>query len=296
MGEGLRPGVHVVAVTPFLPDESLDEESIGTLVEFCSRAGSDGILMLGVMGEAERLSDLEREQVIDAVIARNTGRMQITVGVTAGSTFTTRQRAIAAVQRGADAVMVAPPPGTSADASLRTHFRRIADGLDVSLVIQDHPASSGVKMSAEFIASLIELLPPGSAVKLEEPPTPPKIARLRELAGDVPIFGGLGGVSLFQELRSGARGTMTGFSFPETLVDIVREHQAGNLATAWRLHVEALPLMLLEAQPGLSTGLRKEILRRRGAIQHATVRQPAPRLDRTTLADLDALLSETGVG
>ncbi len=288
----LRPGVHVVAATPFLPDESLDEESLGTLVDFCLRAGSDGMLILGVMGEADRLTDAEREQVIDAVIAHTAGRMQITVGVTAASTVVARERAVDAVRRGADAVMVSPPTGSSAGVALREHFRRVGDGLSVPIVIQDHPASSDVRMPVEFIASLLSLLPPGSAVKLEEPPTPPKISRLRKLASDVPIFGGLGGLTLFQELEAGADGTMTGFGLPETLVAIVCEHRAGNAATARRLFDEALPLMLFESQPGIATGLRKEILRRRGAIRHATVRQPAPSLDATTVAVVDLL----GVG
>lgn len=291
----LRPGVHVVAATPLLPDESLDTESLGTLADFCLNAGSDGMLILGVMGEADRLADAERERVIDTVIEHNAGRMQITVGVTAASTVVTRERAIDAVRRGADAVMVSPPPGSSPGEALREHFRRIGDGLGVPIVIQDHPASSGVRMPAEFIASLLALLPPASAVKLEEPPTPPKIAHLRELAHDVPIFGGLGGLALFQELEAGADGTMTGFGLPETLVAIVREHRAGNVATARRLFDEALPLMLFESQPGIATALRKEILRRRGAIRHATVRQPAPTLDEMTRAELDRLMSETKV-
>lgn len=78
----LCPGVHVVAATPFLPDESLDEASIGSLVDFCHANGADGLLVLGVMGEADRLSDAERERVIEGFLGHNAGRLQITVGVT----------------------------------------------------------------------------------------------------------------------------------------------------------------------------------------------------------------------
>jgi 4-hydroxy-tetrahydrodipicolinate synthase len=282
--------VHLVSVTPFLPDEALDGESLRSLVEFSVAAGCDGMLILGVMGEADRLSDAERDQVIETVIAQNDGRLQITVGVTAGSTVVARQRAIAAARSGADAVMVSPPPGSAAGPVLREHFQRIAEGLPLPVVIQDHPASSGVKLTADFIASLLDVVPAGSAVKLEDPPTPPKIARLKELAPRVPIFGGLGGVALASELDAGASGTMTGFAFPETLLAIVRAHRAGEVDTARRLFVEALPMMLFESQPGIAAGLRKEILRRRGAIRHATVRQPAPTLDATTLAELERVM------
>ena len=287
----LCPGIHVVTATPFLPDESVDEASIRSLVAFCHEHGADGLLILGVMGEADRLSDRERERVIDVVLEHNTARMQITVGVTAGSTLAARARAHDAIRRGADAVMVSPPPGSSAGEPLRNHFCRIGDDLGAPVVVQDHPASSAVKMPAEFIAGLVETLPPGSAIKLEDPPTPPKIARLRALAGSVSIFGGLGGVSLVQELAAGADGVMTGFGFPETLARIVRAHRAGHAAEARQVFDAALPLMIFESQPGIATGLRKEILRRRGAIRHATVRQPAPPLDQTTLAELDELLN-----
>jgi 4-hydroxy-tetrahydrodipicolinate synthase len=291
MPANLRAGVHVVTATPFRPDESLDEESLRSLVDFCASAGANGLLILGVMGEADRLSDCERERVVDLVLGHNAGRMQITVGVTAGSTVVARERARDAIRRGADAVMVSPPQGSSAGEPRRDHFCRVGDDLGAPVVVQDHPASSAVKMPAEFIAALVEFLPPGSAIKLEDPPTPPKIARLRALAGSVPIFGGLGGVSLFQELAAGADGVMTGFGFPETLARIVREHQAGNADEARRIFDTALPLMVFESQPGIAAALRKEILSRRGAIRHATVRQPAPPLDQTTLAELDELLN-----
>src|SRR5438067_8865721 len=125
MSGGLRRGVHVVTVTPFLPDETLDEESLRSLVAFCLDMGADGLLILGIMGEADRLSDAERERVIEVTLAHTAGQMQVTVGVTAGSTLVTRARARDAVRRGAAAVMVAPPAGTSAGPALRDHFRRV---------------------------------------------------------------------------------------------------------------------------------------------------------------------------
>lgn len=287
----LRPGVHVVTVTPFLPDESLDEASIDSLVEFCAGAGAEGLLILGVMGEADKLSDDERERVIDRFVAQNAGRMQITVGVTAGATVVVRARARDAIRRGADAAMVSPPIGSTAGPALREHFARIGDGLGAPVVVQDHPASSGVRMPASFIAGLTEVLPPHSVVKLEDLPVSAKMAELRGLTDAFQIFGGSGGIYLLPELDAGADGAMTGFGMLEMLVEIVREHRAGNRDAARASFERALPLMLFESQPGIATGIRKEILRRRGAIRHATVRQPAPRLSETTLGELEELLS-----
>ena len=287
----LSAGVHTVMATPFLPDESLDEESLRSLVDFLIRAGVDGVLILGVLGEADRLSDEERERVIATTVEHAAGRLEITVGVTHQSTVVTRRRALAALAAGADAVMVSPPTGSAAGPALREHFRRVADGLEGVFVVQDHPTSSGVKLPVEFLASLLEHLPNGSIVKLEDPPTASKTAALLAAAPSYRVLGGLGGVSLLQELDAGSAGTMTGFAVPETLVEIVRAYHAGDRAMARSLFEAALPLIVFEAQPGAGVALRKEILRRRGAIAHATVRQPAPSPDRGTLASLEELLA-----
>jgi 4-hydroxy-tetrahydrodipicolinate synthase len=178
---------------------------------------------------------------------------------------------------------------------LKEHFKRIAADLDIPVIVQDHPTSSGVKMPVEFIAGLFEHMPPNSIVKLEDPPTAPKMKRLLELAPGFQLFGGLGGVSLLHELDAGSSGAMTGFALPEILVGIVTAHQAGDRERARELFNAALPLMVFEAQPGAGVVLRKELLRRRGALAHATVRQPAPQPDPFALELLDDLLAHAPV-
>jgi len=288
MNTPLASGVHNVMATPFLPDESLDEASLATLIEYLVRAGCDGILILGVLGEADRLSDAERDRVIARCIELSAGRLQVSVGITHNSTKVARDRALACVETGASAVMVSPPPGSVAGPLLREHFRRIADGLPVPFIIQDHPTSSGVRMPVEFIADCFEHMPPHSVVKLEDPPTAAKIRKLLDIAPRYQVLGGLGGVSLMAELDAGSHGTMTGFAIPEILVGIVKAHQTGDRERARELFTAALPLMVFEAQPGV--GLRKELLKRRGAIAHATVRQPAAKPDAFSLQLLDELL------
>jgi 4-hydroxy-tetrahydrodipicolinate synthase len=281
--------------TPFLPDESLDEASLATLNDNQVEGGCDGILILGVLGEADKLSDAERDRMIAKSIELSAGRLQDSDGITHNSTTVTRARALACVEAGAAAVMVSPPPGTSAGPALKEHFRRIAADLPIPFIIQDHPTSSGVKMPVEFIAGLFEHMPPNSIVKLEDPPTAPKMKRLLELAPGFQLFGGLGGVSLLHELDAGSSGAMTGFALPEILVGIVKAHQAGDRERARELFNAALPLMVFEAQPGAGVALRKEMLRRRGALAHATVRQPAPTPAPFALELLDDLLAHAPV-
>lgn len=287
----LRPGVHAVMVTPFLPDEAIDKTSLARLVDAFAAAECQGVLALGVMGEADRLSDAERDRVIAATVAHASNRLQVTVGVTHQSTVVTADRARKAEEAGAAAVMVAPPVGSVAGPELKAHFARVAANLTIPIVIQDHPASSGVKLPVAFLADLATVVPPGSSIKLEDPPAPTKIAKLLSVTQEIQVLGGLGGMSLVDELDAGASGVMTGFADPRALVEIVRLHQAGDRPGARALHTSVLPLMVLESQPGLGVGLRKELLVRRGLIAHATVRQPATSPDPYTLQIVDTLLA-----
>lgn len=291
----LRPGVHNVTATPFLPDESLDEASLPRLVDYCLTAGCEGMLILGVLGEADKLSDAERDRDIAGIVAAAAGRLQITVGITHASIIVTRERARIAADLGADAVMVSPPPGSVAGPALRDHVQAIAAGLapGITFVLQDHPASSGVKLPLPFLVDLAPLLPPGSVVKLEDPPTAPKMAALRAATEAYQLFGGLGGVALLPELDAGAAGTMTGFALPEVLVRIVTAFRRGDRDEARRVFTAALPLMVFEAQPGAGVALRKQVLERRGALAHATVRRPAATPDAFTHGLLERLLDET---
>ena len=296
MTNGLKPGVHCIAATPFLPDESLDLASVGTLMGYLVSGGCRGALVLGVLGEADRLSDYERDQVLSAALETGGNDLEISVGITHSSTKVTKERADSAQKAGVAAVMVSPPPGSVAGPALKEHFKRIAADLTIPLIVQDHPTSSGVKMPVEFIAGLYEFLPPGSVCKLEDPPTPIKMNKLRELEPGYQIFGGLGGVSLLHELDAGSAGAMTGFAAVEALVEIVSAYQGGDRERASRAYERALPLMVFEAQPGAGVALRKEILRRRGAIAHATVRQPAPIPDKFALSLLDDLMESLVTG
>jgi 4-hydroxy-tetrahydrodipicolinate synthase len=286
----LVPGVHSVLVTPFASDESLAEPSLRTLVDYYVSAGVAGLLVLGVLGEADKLSDGERERVQAAALAHADGRVQVTVGVSAPSTVLAAERAVSAERAGASAVMVAPPAETPAGHVLGDHFRRIGERLSIPVVVQDLPAVGGVRMPVDFLAGLAGELPPGSVVKLEDPPTPVKTAALRAAAPALAVFGGLGGTALLYELEAGSSGTMTGFALPHVLVEIVAAHRAGEPDRARRAYEAALPLLVFEAQPVIGLGLRKEILRRRGAIAGATVRQPAAPVDERSLAALGELL------
>ncbi len=110
---------------------------------------------------------------------------------------------------------------------------------------------------------------------------------------DVPvkIFGGLGGVFLLEELMAGATGAMTGFAYPEILVEIVTAFRSGDVKRAADVFYRNVPLMRFEFQEGIGMAIRKEVLRRRGALTSAAIRAPGAKLDAPTLAALDRVLA-----
>jgi 4-hydroxy-tetrahydrodipicolinate synthase len=268
-------------------------------VESALATGITGFTILGIAGEAHRLTDEERRRVVESVVKEVRGRVPVAVGVSASGTHLATAFTRMAQEHGADGLMVAPPTGLKNLEAVADYFLAVADAATVPLVLQDEPVTTQVTMPAAFVARLCTEIPRIEAVKLEEAPTLPKITRLRELLGRrVAIFGGLGGVYFFEELSRGADGAMTGFPYPEALKAIRDAFVAGRRDDARALFYRWLPLIRYETQPGstpgTAIGIRKEILRRRGWIGTARVRPPAPSLDPDTLDELTEILRAVG--
>jgi 4-hydroxy-tetrahydrodipicolinate synthase len=292
-------GIFHIVVTPFADDGALDESGLPRLVEAALATGVSGLTILGIAGEAHRLTDDERRRVVEGVVKEAGGRVPVVVGVSASGTHLARAHAASAEDHGADALMVAPPAGLRNLDALLEHYQALARATRLPLVVQDEPVTTQVTMPAPFIARLAAEVPRVEAVKIEEAPTLPKIGHLRGLCGARPaIFGGLGGVYFFEELLRGADGAMTGFPYPEALGAIHARFLAGQRDEARALFYRWLPLIRYESQPGAtpgtSIGIRKEILRRRGWIASACVRPPAPTLDAATHAELAEILRAVG--
>ena len=105
------------------------------------------------------------------------------------------------------------------------------------------------------------------------------------------ILVGNGGLYLPQELARGADGAMTGFAYPEMLVEVCRLYTAGEAERAEDLFDIYLPLVRHEQQPGFGLAVRKEVLRRRGMIASARTRKPGPSLTTRDQAELDHLMA-----
>ena len=289
-------GVFSVLPTPFRGGGEVDIESLKRVVDLIVAAGVNGVTALGVTGEAARLTERERGVIVDAVVRQVAGRVKVIVGASADGVRTCIDFSREARSLGASAVMVSPPrmPKLNSE-SVVNHYKALAEAVDLPIVVQDYPPISGFSMEAGLLARIAREVPAARAIKLEDPPTPFKTARILVAAGEtkVAILGGLGGVFLLEELLAGAAGVMTGFAYPEVLVKVVSLYRAGEIDQAAALFYRFVPLMRFEFQEGIGMAIRKEVFKRRGAIADASTRAPGAVLDEGTRVALDRVLAWT---
>jgi len=287
-------GVYSIIPTAFTDSGELDPASQRAIVDLFITKGANGLTALGVTGEVARLEERERAAVLEVVVAQAAGRVPIIAGTSAEGTRTCISYTRQAKELGAAAVMVSPPRMPKLNsAAVVSHYKALADAVDLPIIVQDYPPITGFAMEPALLARIAKEIPSARTIKLEDPPTPFKTARIIEAAGDtkVQIFGGLGGVFLLEELISGATGAMTGFAFPEILARIMKHWHAGEKDAAADVFYRAVPLMRFEFQEGIGMAIRKEVLRRRGALKSAATRAPAGALDAPTRIALDRVLA-----
>lgn len=287
-------GVYSIIPTAFTDAGELDPASQRSIVDLFIEKGANGLTALGVTGEVARLEERERAAVLDVVVKQAAGRVPIIAGTSAEGTRTCISYTRQAKELGASAVMVSPPRMPKLNsAAVVSHYKALADAVDLPIIVQDYPPITGFAMEPSLLARIAKEIPAARTIKLEDPPTPFKTARILEAAGDtkVQIFGGLGGVFLLEELISGATGAMTGFAFPEILARIMTHWNAGEKDAAADVFYRAVPLMRFEFQEGIGMAIRKEVLRRRGALASAATRAPAGGLDAPTRQALDRVLT-----
>lgn len=286
-------GVYIVAQTPFQDDGLLDLASVDTLTDFYFEHGANGLTVLGVAGEAVRLTPDEARTVARRFIARAEGRPVI-VGVSNPSLAQLAELTAQVMDDGAAGVMIAPPSGLRTEEELFGYFAGVFARIgQVPTVLQDFPFSTGVWMSVPSIVRLVAEFPQIQVLKEEDLPSITKITRLREAPGRrIAILTGNNAMFLPLEMGRGIDGPMAGFSHPEMLSSVYRLYRDGQIDEAHAVFDCYLPLLSYENQGQWGVAVRKEILRRRGAIRSGAMRQPGPRLTATDLGEIDRLLQQ----
>jgi 4-hydroxy-tetrahydrodipicolinate synthase len=290
-------GVYIIAATPFTDEGALDLASVDSLADFYLGCGVHGFTLLGMMGEAHKLTAEESLDVVKRVVGR-AGSKQVIVGVSHAGLENVRRLAHEAMIAGAAGVMVAPPAGLKGDHGIYNYYTQVfaALGPDIPVVYQDYPQATGVYLPPQVFERLVDDFKQLVMLKHEDAPGLAKLTRIRD--GEkkpgrrrVSILVGNGGLYYPQEMRRGADGAMTGFAFPEMLVQVYDLFAAGNPEEAEDLFDIYLPLVRHEVQPAIGLALRKEVLFRRGAIKSPKQRAPGSSLTAADRAELDGLIA-----
>ena len=294
-------GVYVIAVTPFTEDGALDLDSTDRMVDFYLERRIDGLTLLGVMGEAPKLTAAESRQLVRRVLARTAGRVPVIVGVSSPGLAAMRELTHEVMADGAAGVMVAPVSTLRSDDQIFDYFSLVAStlGPDVPVALQDHPLATGVQLPTPAILRIFKALPSFVMLKHEDWPGPglAKISAIRAASdrGDVRRFsilsGNGGGLFLPEELSRGADGAMTGFAYPEMMVEVCAAHAAGDVDRAHDLFDAYLPLARYEQQTALGLAVRKHMLTKRGAIACSALRRPGAKLSAADIADIERLVA-----
>lgn len=280
-------GVFPILATPFNGDGSIDLDSLDRLVGFMGDIGVEGITILGVLGESNRMLDKEREILIARAVAAARGRTRVIVGASHPGTQATIGLCQMARDLGADAVMIAPSAEpVPNEARVFEYFQKVAAADALPIVAQDHPASTQVHMSVPLLLRLVAEIPAIACIKEEGLPTPVRVAALKQGMEQrrVPVLTGLGALYGYFDIMAGGDGFNTGFAFPEVLMAIAKAARSGNADECYRLYAKYLPLIVFEQQPGVA--VRKELLRMRGLLGNAHVRHPGAAISETAARQL----------
>ena len=288
-------GVYVIAVTPFTPSGTIDFDSVDRMVDFYLAAGATGLTVLGIMGEAQKLTLDESRAVVRRVLGRVKGRVPVVVGVSAPGFAQIQALTGMVMGDGASAVMIAPPASLRTDDQIIGYFRQVVDFIsDTPFVLQDFPLATGVQISTAVIQHIVQELASCVCLKHEDWPGLEKISALRSqgaLARRISILCGNGGTFLPEEMARGADGAMTGFAYPEMMVSVVAHHESGQPERGRDVFDAYLPLARFEQQPGLGLAIRKHVLAQRGIIASAALRKPGAALSTDAQQEVALLIA-----
>jgi len=286
-------GIYPILATTFHDDGSVDFESQANLVDFLLAAGAHGLGLFGNASEGYALMGEERVELLKAIVKQVNGRVPLVVSSGHTGTDAAVRLSQEAQGLGADALMVLPPYFLKTDGDgLMFYYEAISKAIEIPIMVQDAPLLTQVAMPASLLARMGRDIEHVKSVKVEAPPTAPKITALMNAAsGSLVLFGGLNGQFFLEELERGARGTMPGSDMTSLYVRVWTAFEAGDKDCAWELFTRMLPLLRFELQPGMGVSAMKHNLAAAGVIKSTRVRHPTASLDAVSIRELELLRS-----
>jgi dihydrodipicolinate synthase/N-acetylneuraminate lyase len=287
-------GVFVIVPTPFHDDLSLDLDGLREIVRFCIACGAHGVVAPANASEQPYLSDAERLTVLKTVIDEARGKTVVVAGITASTRLIAADLARTAEAEGADMLMAMPPNMQRAtEPEIREYYGAIDAAGTLPIVVQNWIGPGGTPMSAKLVADLLRDNADVRFVKEETEFASSMMTAIRDEAGTAleGVMGGKAGRHLLDEHRRGACGTMPACEVTDVHVALWSALEADERAKAREIYRLLLPLLMFET--GYGTAVYKEVLRRRGIVRSAAIRQSGGKtLDKHAMADLSDILAD----
>jgi len=245
-------GVIPAMVTPFTDDGSkVDEERLRRFVSYLIDMGVTGLVPCGTTGEFQNLSEDERRTVVEVTIDETNARVPVIAGTGASGTDLAIEKAKHAKDVGADAaIVVTPYYHKPANRGIYEHYRRIAEAVDLPIVLYNIPQATGISLPWQLVEDLVEI---------------PNIAGLKDSSGELrfimtvlekigarlPIMCGHDEVVL-PALAAGCAGIISASSnvFPDHHLNLYRAVQEGRLNEARQIQVKLQKMSRFMARSG----------------------------------------------
>jgi len=286
-------GVFPVLPTPFTPDGAVDVAAFRRLIDFAVEAKVDGVVFPGMASEVETLSAEERGAMVAALGAHLAGRLPFIVGASHADPAQSAARAREGKAAGAVCAMIMAPPEAGQEVAKHIAFyaavAAAAPGL--AIMLQNAPAPNGAALSPEAVAAVAAGVPEIRYVKEETLPCGQHVTRILAASGGRldGVMGGAGARFVLDELARAANGTMPALELADAHAAMWRAWQVGDRAAARRIYNATLPLLVF--QMTFRVRATKEVLKRRGLLEHTGARASGPKLDAGDLSEIGELIA-----
>ncbi|MCL2334925.1 MAG: 4-hydroxy-tetrahydrodipicolinate synthase [Endomicrobia bacterium] len=245
-------GVFTAIITPF-KNGKVDYDSLGVLIENQHKSGIDGIVPCGTTGESPTLSYEEHEQVIEFCVKNAKGRMKVVAGAGSNSTDEAIHFTKFAKKVGCDgALIISPYYNKPTQKGLYLHFKKIADTVDIPIVIYNIAGRTAVNIEPATFEKLCKDCKNIVAVK-ESSGSLDQMSAIKSLCPNLDLISGDDGLTL-PVLAVGGCGIISVLSniVPKDVVALVKAFNGGNIKEAVKIHYKLLPLvkaMFVETNP-----------------------------------------------
>lgn len=233
-------GCTVALVTPF-KDGELDVEGLKRSIEWQIAQGTPVLSPVGTTGESPTLSHAEHERIIALVVETAAGRVKVLPGTGSNSTTEAVRLTRFAAKAGADgALLVSPYYNRPTQEGLYAHYGKVAEAVDLPLVLYNVPARTGRNIEPETVERLAKL---GPIVAIKE--ASGSLDQVSDILArtNLTVLSGDDSLTL-PMLAVGAEGVISVVAnlVPKDVIAMLNAFQSGDLAGARRLHMRLFPL------------------------------------------------------